>query len=204
MKKVVFLTMVVILLTASVAPVAAATPTLDWGSEVDPEQCGDGDLVINVNHKVTDDLDSGEAGNWWAYDSFKKHIQVWEVGTDTFCAVVQYQGTFTTVEGRSPGDTDDIAAGIKGTMQGGYRLTITGSLDSDPAYRTRGNIGAFDYGCDADIDPGDRSTCTLFDWIGEYFTSATWTWDWWGWIYHGGQNGTWVNATTGNLGDITD
>ena len=27
---------------------------------------------------------------------------------------------------------------------------------------------------------------------------------WWGWIYHGGNNGAWVNSSAGNQGDITD
>jgi hypothetical protein len=27
--------------------------------------------------------------------------------------------------------------------------------------------------------------------------------DWWGWIYHAGNNGSWANAATGNTGDIT-
>ena len=27
---------------------------------------------------------------------------------------------------------------------------------------------------------------------------------WWGWIYHGGHNGAWVNSIEGNQGDIVD
>lgn len=180
-----------------------SVPLLNWGSELNPGQCPDGQLVINVTHKVTNDLDSGVAGNWWAYDNYNKHIQVWEVDTDIFCAVVHYQGSFTTVAGRSPNDTDDIAEGIKGAFQGGYRATITGTLD--PQYQTKGNIGKFDYGCDADEDPGDRSTCCgLFNWVDAYFSDWTFSYDWWGWIYHGGKNGTWVNSSDGNQGDITD
>jgi hypothetical protein len=30
------------------------------------------------------------------------------------------------------------------------------------------------------------------------------TYEWWGFIYHGGSNGTWVNSGDGNSGDITD
>ena len=26
---------------------------------------------------------------------------------------------------------------------------------------------------------------------------------WWGWVYHAGSNGSWVNAVSGNSGDIT-
>ena len=41
---------------------------------------------------------------------------------------------------------------------------------------------------------------------------ATFTLEWWGWVYHGGSNGPWVNACDpsegpeceGSSGDITD
>jgi len=173
---------------------------LNWGTEVNPGQCPDGELVINVTHKVTNDGDSGLAG-YWAYDNYNRHIQLWQLGEGTFCAVVRYLGSFTTIAGRSPGDTDEIAAGIKGTFEGGYRATITGTLKSDPLYRTRGNIGAFDYGWDGHSNHGAH---TPFSWLATYFDSYTFAYDWWGWVYHGGGNGTWVNAVTGNQGDITD
>lgn len=185
---------------------AAPSVHLNWGSEVNPGQCDGplGKLVINVTHKVTNDLDSGLAG-WWAYDDYKKHIQVWQVDTNTFCAVVRYQGSFVTNDGPSPMNTDTIDAEIEGTFEGGYRATITGTLNSSPTYyRTKGNIGTFDYGCDIKTDPGDRSTCTLFNWVATYFTSPIFTYEWWGWVYHGGSNGTWVNSSDGNQGDITD
>ncbi len=89
-------------------------------------------------------------------------------------------------------------------MEGGYRATITGTLKADPANSTRGNIGEFDYACDIDADPGDRSTCTLFNWVNEYFETWNFSYNWWGWVYKTGQNGTWVNSSDGNQGDITD
>lgn len=181
-------------------------PHLNWGSEVNPGQCPNGQLVINVTHKVTNDVDSRVGGGVWAFDNYNKQIQVWQVGANTFCAVVRYEGSFTTIAGPSPEGTDpNIAAGIRGAFEGGYRADITGTLNPNPSYRTRGNIGAFDYGCAA-TDPGDHSSCTgLFSWLGTYFTSvSSFDQPWWGWVYHGGRNGTWVNAVTGNQGDITD
>ena len=181
---------------------AAPSVHLNWGSQVNPGQCdgAPGKLVINVTHKVTHDIDSG-LGGFWAYDDYNKHIQVWQVGTDTFCAMVRYLGSFVTDDGPSPGNTDTIAAGIEGTLEGGYRATITGTLNSSPSYRTKGNIGAFDYGCDV-----DTGSCTgLFSWLDTYFTSvSSFDQPWWGWVYHGGDNGTWVNSSDGNQGDITD
>lgn len=181
--------------------IAAPSVHLNWGSEVDPGQCdgAPGKLVINVTHQVTNDIDSGIAG-FWAYDDYNKHIQVWQVDTGTFCADVRYLSSFITDDGPSPQNTDTIAAGIEGTFEGGYRATITGTLNPSPSYRTKGNIGTFDYGCDV-----DTGSCTsLFSWLATYFTSSSFTYDWWGWVYHGGSNGTWVNSSDGNQGDITD
>lgn len=187
---------------------AAPSVHLNWGSQVNPGQCdgAPGKLVINITHKVTNDLDSAVGGGFWAYDDYNKHIQVWQLNTNTFCADVRYQGSFVTDDGLSPQGTDTIAAGIEGTFEGGYRATIVGTLNASSPYRTKGSIGTFDYGCDVDTDPGDYSSCTgLFSWVATYFTSvSSFTFDWWGWVYHGGSNGTWVNSSDGNQGDITD
>jgi hypothetical protein len=206
MRKLVQLGIVAIAMTLLLlAGQAMAAPSvhLNWGSEVNPGQCDGppGKLVINVTHQVTNDLDSAVGGGFWATDNYNKHIQVWQVDTNTFCADVRYLGSFVTDDGLSPQGTDTIAAGIAGTFEGGYRATITGTLNPDPSLRTRGNIGTFDYGCDV-----ETGSCTsLFSWTSTYFTSVdSFDYDWWGWIYHGGTNGSWVNASTGNEGDITD
>jgi hypothetical protein len=63
------------------------------------------------------------------------------------------------------------------------------------------------------IRAGAAGATTPFDWINTYLEpGATFMLEWWGWIYHGGQNGTWVNACAtsdgpeceGSSGDITD
>jgi len=179
---------------------------LNWGTMVNPGQCPDGKLVVNITFKVINDGDTRVGGGFWALDSYKKHIQVWEVADDTFCADLRYVGSFTTIAGPSPQGTDPaIVAGIKGSFDGGYIATITGTLNSSPSKSAKGNIGAFNYGCLAS-DPGDYSTCTgLFDWVGTYFSSvSSFDQPWWGWIYRTPKNGTWINISTGNQGDITD
>lgn len=179
-----------------------STPQLNWGSELNTGQCigeSGGLLVINVIMRVSNDDDSGLNG-YWAEDNYQKHIQVWKVGATTFCAVVRYIGSFSTYEGPSPGNTDTIAAGIKGTFQGGYSANITGSLDPSPLYKTRGNIGQFDFNCD-----GSGNCPDYVNWVDEYFNDGWgFTYQWWGYVYHGGKNGTWVNSSDGNEGDITD
>ncbi len=105
--------------------VAAAGPSLNWGSHVNPARCpteqGYRYLEINVTRKVEGDFaftyeQMGPGGplvpvpptqppTHWAVREFNQHIQVWQigvqeppptVGTERFCALVRYQGSFTT------------------------------------------------------------------------------------------------------------
>lgn len=180
---------------------AAPSEHLNSGQQLHSgaQACPSGSLVINVVHKVTNDADSGVAGNAWASDDYVRQIQVVQVTPGTYCATVKYQGNFTTYTGRSPQNTGDIDAGIVGTFDGGYTSTVfPGTLQTSPAHKVKGSIGTFDYDCDGAFDcPG------YFDWVNTYFSStAGFELAWWGWIYHGGQNGTWVNSVDGNSGDI--
>jgi len=191
---------------------AIAAPSgvhLNWGSEVNPGQCSKGKLVINVTQQVINSIDSGVA-SWWAYENYNKQIQVRETAPGIFCAVVRNEGDFTTVAGPSPQNTDTIAAGITGTWQGGYMMTITGSLLGTPTWPTRGNVGVTDYACtwtddgDGVFNFGEESCPGAVNWLDQYFTVGYSTsYDWWGWVYHTPRNGTWVNSNP-NSGDITD
>jgi hypothetical protein len=185
-----------LLLLGGQAMAAPSGPHLNWGTNVNPGQCPQGKLVINVTYKVVT-IDSGEAENIWADDYANRHLQVWQTGDDTFCALVQDTGHFVTREGRSPGDSDDIAAGIEGTYQGGLRMTITGAaLKTSPDYPTRGRMGTVYY---------TEPIGSVVHWADEYFVSGySYALDWWGWIYRTPRNGTWVNSSDGNSGDITD
>jgi hypothetical protein len=57
-----------------------------------------------------------------------------------------------------------------------------------------------------DDAPRNRPDAALkpIDWLTLYFSSTSgFNLDWWGWIYHSGSNGTWVNAISSSSGDIT-
>ena len=194
--------------------VAKPSEHLNFGTQLNAAECNTtgARLVINVIQHIIGDADSGEFGNYWAYDEVHRRIQVWQLSEnpDTFCAVLKYMGSFVTVPGQSPGffdpDTNDtVAAGVTGTFEGGYRSTVfTGTLKDPPDYRTSGNIGTFNYMCV--ILPGvvDGAACPGYrDWTTFYF-SSTLGFDlaWWGWVYHAGDNGSWVNSIDGNSGDI--
>jgi hypothetical protein len=212
------------------AEAGPAGPHLNWGSQITPARCpsedsGYRELVINVTHHVINDADADGSlplpepvppvpVRYWARDDYNRHIQVWEIGIvpggELFCALVHYQGAWASIAGASPQGTDLIAAGIEGTFHGGYRVAIVGELRPNPPYRTRGNLGRFDYGWSG--QPTDAPS-SPFDWIATYFASVKEVkYEFIGWIYRGGHNGGWVHACpvsmspgcTGNQGDITD
>ncbi len=178
----------------------AAPPTLGWGAEVNAGRCDtSGRPVVNVVHKVTGSVDSGEAGNYWAYSRYNKRIQLWDQGEGVYCAVVGYLGRFSGVAGQqSPGNTEPLDGDENGTFQGGYRAIVSGELLAQPGWPTRGQLGAFDYECDiAGNCPG------AVNWLAQYFESGyAFEYEWWGWIYRGGRHGTWVNSSDGNAGDV--
>jgi hypothetical protein len=121
------------------------------------------------------------------------------VGAERFCALVRYQGSFTTLAGQSPASTNTlIDDGIDGSFEGGYLLVFNADELASPAFKTQGHIGTF--------TGTSAQPITLYDWRPFYFTKVGFdNLQWWGWIYHGGNNGAWVNAIGGiNQGNITD
>ena len=213
MKKILFVTLAALVgLFGSVLPAAAKAPnppTLDWRTPTNVNACPAGKVVINITHGVTHDADSKVGGGVWAFDRYSRSIKVVDVGpgSGSFCAVVRYDGEFTSFAGSSPQGTGTVEAGVEGSFRGGYRTVVfTGNLIPNPVHPRHGDIGTFDYGCLA-TDSGGGETCTnLFSWRSTYFTGLSanaYDLAWWGWIYRTDDNGTWVNAITGNLGDIT-
>lgn len=201
MRRILAATGVAALVALMIAPATLAEGnTLKFKPELTRQACGGGTLVVDVEQHVLNDADSGSGGNNWALDHYGRHIRVWRQGPNTFCATVRYEGEFTTFAGISPGATGTVDAGITGEMAGGYRTThFTATLLASPGYPTQGNIGTFDYGCDvAGTCPGRVS------WLPFYFSGVTnFDLDWWGWTYQAEHNGSWINAVTGNSGDIT-
>jgi hypothetical protein len=58
--------------SGSLPATAAPSEHLNWGSALSsgPDSCPSGNLVINVKQRVLNDVDSGVAGNFWAFDDF--------------------------------------------------------------------------------------------------------------------------------------
>lgn len=205
-------------------PSAAQTPSLNWGSEVNPSRCptdqGYRYLEINVTRDVEFDVAPG-AGHvdadqiapvppdGWANREFNQHIQVWKigvsgggVGAERFCALVRYEGSFLSTGTSDPTGGSVLAADVDGTFEGGYRLIF----NADEAYTiaTRGHIqtvpvsgGAFDWLALYFQNIGLRDSS------GNVIVTGVPTPAWWGWVYHGGHNGTFVNSIDGVQGNIT-
>lgn len=186
----------------AVSPASASPPSdcsLNWRRELSRRKPS-GRPVINATQAVENDIDSGFNG-FWAYDDYRRVIQVWRVDEGTFAAVVMYNGRFDGVAGQpSPGqDGGDALSGAEdGTLHGGYAATIEGTLRDDPAWPRRGFVGTTDYR--GDVSDGSRPGAIR--WQDQYFEEPDFAFDWWGWIYRGGRCGTWVNSSDENCGDI--
>jgi hypothetical protein len=202
-----------VLLLATTTASLAQNPSLNWGSEVNPARCptdqGYRYLEINVTRKVEADFAPG-AGNFdadqiapmspdgWAEREFNQHIQVWKVGVivdpppggERFCALVRYQSSFV-----STGTSNPAATGCRPASREPSRVATDWC---SPPRRTSRHQPAATW---------KRSRCPVASptWISQYFTSISTTVpEWWGWVYHGGHNGTWVNSIGPNVqGNIT-
>jgi hypothetical protein len=192
------------------ASVSSASPGLKLDKkDIGGKQCkADGATstpLVNVNFTVVNDSDSGFAGNEWANDTIDRQLQVWQLSDGTFCAQVADHGKFVTLAGASPSGASTVDAGVKGDLQGGYVTTFfTGTFA--PTLPTHGNLGTFDLACtDANTCPGEANAPSVFN--STYFSSTTGAdLAQWGWIYHAGKNGTWLNqdnVAAADSGDIT-
>jgi hypothetical protein len=147
--------------------------------------------------------DSGTCGNDWANDIFTRRfiVQPNDDGTYTL-RVVNTDGSFVTIEGRSPGACEPdsrhgqlITGGVTGKMHGQLVGTVRGgTLDpsatcGDPCY-----MSTFTH---AFFGPTATFTCVdgggVCDFAFEYSSGAP------GLGYR-----QWTNASRGNTGDIAD
>ena len=180
------------------------------------DACPRGRKILNVNYKIANSLDSGTGQNdygkpWWAYLDYVLQVQVVQTGPNEFCVRVKNQGSFESVGGDGPGCANDgncgtaagrLEPGVVGTFQGGYSGTFEGTFAPN-GQKTKGNLGKFDHGCDAAT--GSCNGAGVTRWLGLYFTGVTNNniFASWGWVYHAGNNGSWINSSSGNFGNIT-
>lgn len=157
--------------------------------------------LVNVHYTLVNDYDSGFGGNAWANDTIDRHLRIWSLDGGLFCAQAADHGKFVTFAGISPSGSSTVAAGITGELEGGYASTFfTGTFV--PGYAVRGDLGTFDLMCTPSFScPGPHPTPLSYFSSSSGFDLAQW-----GWIYHAGKHGTWLNqddVAAADSGDIT-
>jgi hypothetical protein len=193
--------LVAVLAALSMSAVAFASPSPATGGSNAKGCSTSGKALVNVHYTLINDYDSAVGGNAWANDTINRQLQIFAVGTGSYCAVVTDQGSFVTFAGASPQGTGTVGYGITGKIKGGYTTSpFTGRFNAG-TLPTSGNLGTFDLQCtNAYTCPGAHpSFLSYFDGP----DSIAWSQPTWAWSYTTAKNGTWLNAYTGNTGDIT-
>lgn len=175
-----------------------------------------GTQLVNVTYKIINDADSGDGGNYWAYDSMTRQLQIWKDATvaGQFCADIKDTGTFTTQAGvRSPGSfmvngsfiNGGVVDGTEvGTLKGGAVFTITGifhandptnwpATGSNPSNGNGGNV--LNAGCVITAPAGTiNQGCApvTHNWEDHYFSAGYQETGIpvWGWSYIGVDHST--------------
>lgn len=142
--------------------------------------------------------DFGSDGHVWALDDYTQHVQVWQVGEKHYCFRIEYDGTWTSFAGVSPGGSGTISEGLTGTFHAFRVARLTGEFN--PQYPLSGHVADFDRQCGADgICTGTGPS------FGMYFSPiVNVNIVWWDFVATSPNNGTWHQAPYGEFGDITD
>ena len=153
-------------------------------------------MVVNAYATYRNGADFGADGHVWALDAAREYIQIWQIGTNTYCFKRQDTGTFTTFAGVSPEGTGTVRGGVTGRWYGELVIVIHGTFA--PKVATSGFVGDFDLQCQQDgtcLGPAfnARNYFSSFDSL-EFLTfSAT---------FAGGACGVWRQSISGDTGDI--
>ena len=196
------LLLLAVLAAAVLVPMQASanySPGLDL-SQLRPSTCNPiATPLVDVTFKTYNNYDSGVHGNAWANDTILRHLQVYAT-YGGLCAITTDAGTFKTFAGDSPNGTGTVSANRVGSIVGGWRSGVfPGYVLATPAYPIKGYLGSFNLQCvDANTCPGAHPTIDSF--VANYDGSQPW----WGWQYNTVRpNQQWINAVSGNSGDIT-
>ena len=128
---------------AAVAALATVPPT---AASAAGEACpGGGPLVVDAYATYRNSADFGADGHVWALDAARESIQIWQIGTNTYCFKRQDIGTFTTFAGVSPEGTGTVQGGVTGRWYGEIVAVIHGTFA--PTVATSGFVGDFDRQC---------------------------------------------------------
>ena len=153
-------------------------------------------MVVNAYATFRNDADFGADGHVWALDAGRASMQIWQIGTDTYCVKQQHIGTFTTFAGVSPQGTGTVRGGVTGRWIGEIVAVVHGTFA--PTVATKGFVGDFDGQCQQD------GTClgTRVN-VRVYFSSiASAQFRVFAAKYEAGPCGVWHQSLDGTTGDI--
>ena len=118
-----------VLATVVIAAVAALATVPQTAASAAAAACpGGGPLVVNAYGTYRNSADYGADGHVWALDAARESIQIWQVGTNTYCLKRQDIGTFTTFAGVSPEGTGTVSSGVTGRWYGEVVALIHGTF----------------------------------------------------------------------------
>lgn len=104
--------------------------------------------VVDVTQDVRNEVFMpARDGHMWATFSYTQHLRIWTVGAHQYCIRKDFEGTWVSVAGLSPGLSGTISDGLTGTFESTEFWEWTGDLDSTaPA---SGYLGVVDADCTA-------------------------------------------------------
>ena len=186
-----------VLATVVIAAVAALAIVPQIAASAAVEACpGGGPLVVNAYATYSNGADFGADGHVWALDAARESIQIWQIGTNTYCVKRQDIGTFTTFAGVSPEGTGTVPGGVTGRWNGEIVAVIHGTFA--PTAPTRGFVGDFDRQCQQD------GTCLLPEFTARSYISNITSAQFlrFSATFAAGACGVWRQSIDGNTGDI--
>ena len=144
--------------------------------------------------------DSGTCGPNWAWDLFNRSFVAQLPGSGgTFTVTESFKkGHFLTIAGDSPGKCESPPSGFNSVVEG-----VTGSFGGSFTITVSNGVFNSQGACERDTD----GQCTTAGWIhGVFGDSSTYTIPQFSFTYTAKGQGlvahNWVNADTGNTGDI--
>jgi hypothetical protein len=131
-----------VLIPVTAAP-AAAKPTTPI-----PVCAGAKDLVVDVTQDVRNQpLMPAADFHMWANFSYTQRLRIWTVGASQYCVRKDFEGTWVSIAGLSPGLTGTISDGVTGTFHSTEHWMWTGELT--PLAPTSGYLGEVNADCTA-------------------------------------------------------
>jgi hypothetical protein len=184
------------LITKLAAVGVAAVGIVAGGVALSPAQADSLDSKT-VTVRLLDRSDSGEDGNNWAKDDITRQLTITQVSAGQYDVKVQDQGTFRAIVGeKTPGGSDGLA-GFTKPVNGQLRGAWTAHISASPDFASFDRSALAGGPIVGDSPSSSMMLKGLFSDGSVSDAFATWRFEY----TKGGQ--LWVNADSGNSGNIT-